>query len=170
TPYSGVLFAGLMLTSEGPKLIEYNCRFGDPECQVLMMRLEDDLGEILLACAENRLSRVPPVRMSKDVALTVVMAANGYPGTPDKGGRIDLGQAEARGAKVFHAGTALAAGDLVASGGRVLNVTATGPSVGEAAARAYATVDAIDAPSLFCRPDIGWREVGREAVRDAEAG
>ena len=170
TPYSGVLFAGLMLTSEGPKLIEYNCRFGDPECQVLMMRLEDDLGEILLACAENRLSRVPPVRMSKDVALTVVMAANGYPGTPDKGGRIDLGQAEAQGAKVFHAGTALAAGDLVASGGRVLNVTATGPSVGEAAARAYAAVDAIDAPSLFCRRDIGWREVGREAVRDGEAG
>lgn len=170
TPYSGVLFAGLMLTSEGPKLIEYNCRFGDPECQVLMMRLEDDLGEILLACAENRLSRVPPVRMSKDVALTVVMAANGYPGTPDKGGRIDLGQAEAQGAKVFHAGTALAAGDLVASGGRVLNVTATGPSVGEAAARAYAAVDAIDAPSLFCRRDIGWREVGREATRDGEAG
>ncbi|WP_057882249.1 phosphoribosylamine--glycine ligase [Tsuneonella troitsensis] len=170
TPYSGVLFAGLMLTSEGPKLIEYNCRFGDPECQVLMMRLEDDLGEILLACAENRLSRVSPVRMSKDVALTVVMAANGYPGTPDKGGRIDLGQAEAQGAKVFHAGTALAAGDLVASGGRVLNVTATGPSVGEAAARAYAAVDAIDAPSLFCRRDIGWREVGREAVRDGEAG
>ncbi|MGN3974711.1 phosphoribosylamine--glycine ligase [Tsuneonella sp. SYSU-LHT278] len=163
TPYSGVLFAGLMLTSEGPKLVEYNCRFGDPECQALMMRLEDDLGELLLACAQNRLSRVQPVKMRKEVALTVVMAAEGYPGTPAKGGAIKLGKAEADGAKVFHAGTAQSSGDLVASGGRVLGVTATGTTVRDAQASAYAAVDAIDAPSLFCRRDIGWREAAREA-------
>jgi phosphoribosylamine--glycine ligase len=163
TPYSGVLFAGLMLTREGPKLVEYNCRFGDPECQVLMMRLEDDLGELLLACAENRLARVQPVHMSKQVALTVVMAADGYPGTPAKGGAIALGSAESDGARVFHAGTALEGGELVASGGRVLGVTALGVSVREAQARAYAAVDRIDAPTLFCRRDIGWREVARES-------
>jgi phosphoribosylamine---glycine ligase len=129
---------------------------------VLMMRLEDDLGELLLACAENRLGRVPPVRLSKQAALTVVMAANGYPGTPEKGGAIDLGEAEAGGAKVFHAGTALEDGKLVANGGRVLNVTATGNTVGNAQAKAYAAVDAIDFPSGFCRRDIGWREVRRE--------
>jgi len=161
-PYSGVLFAGLMLTGDGPKLIEYNARFGDPECQVLMMRLEDDLGELLLACAENRLARVPPVRMRQEVALTVVMASEGYPGTPAKGGAIDLGEAEADGAKVFHAGTAIVDGTLVANGGRVLNVTALGASVMEAQAKAYAAIDAIDAPTLFCRRDIGWREVARE--------
>ncbi|MFN6935861.1 MAG: phosphoribosylamine--glycine ligase [Tsuneonella sp.] len=168
TPYSGVLFAGLMLTAEGPKLIEYNCRFGDPECQVLMMRLEDDLGEILLACAENRLSRVSPVKMAKNVALTVVMAAEGYPGTPSKGGAIDLGNAEADGVRVFHAGTAHQADQLIANGGRVLTVTATGPTVTEAQNRAYAAVDAIDAPTLFCRRDIGWREVAREAQEAQE--
>jgi phosphoribosylamine---glycine ligase len=170
TPYSGVLFAGLMLTAEGPKLIEYNCRFGDPECQVLMLRLEDDLGEIMLACAENRLSRVSPVRMRGEVALTVVMAAEGYPGTPAKGGAIDLGAAEAGGAKVFHAGTALAGEALVASGGRVLNVAATGRSVREAAARAYAAIDAVDAPSLFCRRDIGQKEIVREIARADNRG
>jgi phosphoribosylamine--glycine ligase len=163
TPYSGVLFAGLMLTDEGPKLIEYNCRFGDPECQVLMMRLEDDLGELLLACADNSLAAVPPVRMREDVALTVVLAAEGYPGTPARGGPIAIGDAEAPGgAKVFHAGTALDGGRLVASGGRVLSVTGTGASLREARERAYAAVDAIDAPSLFCRRDIGWREAARE--------
>ncbi|QDM41128.1 phosphoribosylamine--glycine ligase [Altererythrobacter sp. TH136] len=162
SPYSGVLFAGLMLTSEGPKLIEYNCRFGDPECQVLMMRLEDDLGELLLACAENRLAAAPSVNMAPDVALTVVMAANGYPGAPTRGGAIKLGDAEAEGAKVFHAGTALQDGALVASGGRVLNVTATGSTVVEAQARAYSAIGAVDAPNLFCRRDIGWREVERE--------
>ncbi|MGN6496388.1 MAG: phosphoribosylamine--glycine ligase, partial [Tsuneonella sp.] len=113
-PYSGVLFAGLMLTADGPKLIEYNCRFGDPECQVLMMRLQDDLGELRLACAENRLAGVQPVQMSQDAALTVVMAATGYPGTPETGGAIDLGEAEANGAKVVHAGTALEGSKLVA--------------------------------------------------------
>ena len=162
-PYSGVLFAGLMLTERGPRLIEYNCRFGDPECQVLMMRLESDLGELLYACATNALASQPPVRRSKQVALTVVMAANGYPGTPEKGGAIELGAAETHGAKVFHAGTSRAGdGALVASGGRVLNVTALGASVTEAQAAAYAAVDAISFPTGFCRRDIGWREVARE--------
>jgi phosphoribosylamine--glycine ligase len=162
--YSGVLYAGLMLTRQGPKLIEYNARFGDPECQVLMMRLESDLVELLLACAQDRLASIQPPRFSPDVALTVVMAANGYPGTPDKGGSIDgIVEAEANGAKVFHAGTVLdAEGHLTASGGRVLNVTATGASVREAQARAYAAVDAIRFPTGFCRRDIGWREVARE--------
>jgi len=164
-PYSGVLFLGLMLTREGPKLIEYNCRFGDPECQVMLMRLQSDLVELLHACAENRLSAIEPPRFSDETALTVVMAADGYPGTPAKGGAIvGLTAAEAQGAKVFHAGTAEANGALVASGGRVLNVTATGASVREAQARAYAAIDAIDFPTGFCRRDIGWREVAREAA------
>ena len=161
-PYSGVLFAGLMLTDEGPKLIEYNARFGDPECQVLMTRLESDLGDLLLACAQEKLADAPPVRMSDDYALTVVMAANGYPGTPEKGGAIDLGAAEGDGAKVFHAGTAIEGGQLVANGGRVLNVTARGASVTEAQAAAYRAVDAISFPTGFARRDIGWREVARE--------
>ncbi len=163
-PYSGVLYAGLMLTDDGPQLIEYNARFGDPECQVLMLRLEDDLGEVLLACATGRLGDLPPARFSPDAALTVVMAAKGYPDAPGKGAAIaGLEAAEAAGARVFHAGTAMADGALVASGGRVLNVTARGATVGAAQARAYAAVDAIAAPGLFCRRDIGWREVAREA-------
>ena len=163
-PYSGVLYAGLMLTRQGPKLIEYNCRFGDPECQVLMMRLESDLGELLLACAENRLAAMAAPKFSDTPALTVVMAANGYPGTPHKGGRIDgIAAAEAEGARVFHAGTSLGAdGVLTATGGRVLNVTARGATVRAAQAAAYAAVSAIHAPELFCRSDIGWREVERE--------
>jgi phosphoribosylamine--glycine ligase len=162
TPYSGVLYAGLMLTPEGPKLIEYNARFGDPECQVLMMRLEDDLLDLLLAVAEGRLAEAPRPCLSPRTALTVVMAARGYPGTPDKGGEIGgLLAAEAEGAKVFHAGTALREGKLVASGGRVLNVTATGSDIVEAQAAAYVAVDRIDFPSGFCRRDIGWREVAR---------
>ena len=161
--YSGVLFAGLMLTEQGPKLIEYNARFGDPECQVLMMRLESDLGELMLACAENRLGTCDPVQRSPQTALTVVMAANGYPGTPEKGGTIDLGDAEANGAKVFHAGTKLDNGKLVANGGRVLGVTAMGANVTEAQAAAYQAVDAIAFPTGFSRRDIGWREVEREA-------
>jgi phosphoribosylamine--glycine ligase len=165
TPYSGVLYAGLMLTRDGPKLIEYNARFGDPECQVLMMRLESDLAELLRACADNRLAACQPPRFSPDPALTVVMAADGYPDTPKKGGRIDgLAGAESKGAKVFHAGTALDAdGELIASGGRVLNVTARGTSVTDAQSQAYAAVDAIDFPEGFSRRDIGWREVAREA-------
>ncbi|MBM3594825.1 MAG: phosphoribosylamine--glycine ligase [Alphaproteobacteria bacterium] len=164
-PYSGVLYAGLMLTREGPKLIEYNCRFGDPECQALMMRLESDLVEYLLACAENRLAALPPPRFFDDTALTVVMAARGYPGTPEKGGTIaGIEDAEATGAKVFHAGTALDSSDsLVANGGRVLNVTAIAPTAREAQARAYAAVDLIDFPLGFCRRDIGWREIERRS-------
>lgn len=161
-PYTGVLFAGLMLTAEGPKLIEYNARFGDPECQVLMMRLESDLTAIMLACAKGELAGVDP-QFRSETALTVVMAAKGYPGTPEKGGAIDLGDAESSGAKVFHAGTASQGGALVANGGRVLNVTAMGGSVTEAQARAYAAVDAIDFPSGFCRRDIGQKEIAREA-------
>ena len=106
-----------MLTAEGPKLIEYNCRFGDPECQVLMMRLESDLVEVMLACAKGGLA-VVEAAFAEQTALTVVMAAKGYPGTPEKGGAIDLGAAEADGAKVFHAGTKLVDGTLVANGGR----------------------------------------------------
>lgn len=168
TPYSGVLYAGLMLTPDGPKLIEYNCRFGDPECQVLMMRLESDLGELLLACAENRLGTLETAHLADRAALTVVMAANNYPGDPDKGGAIrNLETAEADGAKVFHAGTALDAnGQLVANGGRVLNVTATGPTVSEAQATAYRAVLAVDFPTGFYPRDIGYREVAREAARE----
>ncbi len=163
-PYSGVLFLGLMLTKTGPQLIEYNARFGDPECQVMLMRLESDLAELLLACAENRLGSVQPPKFSPDVALTVVMAGEGYPGEPKKGGLIQgLAEAEAGGAKVFHAGTKLGDdGALLANGGRVLNVTARGASVSEAQTKAYAAVDALTAPDLFCRRDIGWREVARE--------
>jgi len=163
-PYQGVLFAGLMLTDQGPKLIEYNARFGDPECQVLMTRLESDLGELLLACATGTLAEAKPVQLADDYALTVVMAARGYPGTPEKGGAIDL--AAATGAKVFHAGTKLEGGKLVANGGRVLNVTATGASVTEAQAKAYRAVDAIDFPNGFCRRDIGQREIAREEARE----
>jgi phosphoribosylamine--glycine ligase len=164
-PYMGVLYAGLMLTAEGPKLVEYNCRFGDPECQVLMMRLESDLGEYLLASAECRLGTLRPPRFSDQRALTVVMAAEGYPGTPRKGGAIGgIDRAEAGGAKVFHAGTARdGEGRLIASGGRVLNVTALGATIEEAQREAYAAVDAIDFPTGFCRRDIGWREVARQA-------
>ncbi|MFM7377253.1 MAG: phosphoribosylamine--glycine ligase [Erythrobacter sp.] len=164
-PYQGVLFAGLMLTAQGPKLIEYNARFGDPECQVLMMRLQSDLVPILLACAQGTLEGVE-IALAEETALTVVMAAKGYPGTPEKGGAIALNDAEAEGAKVFHAGTALKDGAVVANGGRVLNVTATGASVTEAQAKAYAAVDAITFPSGFCRRDIGRREVAREIARE----
>jgi phosphoribosylamine--glycine ligase len=131
---------------------------------VLMLRLEDDLVELLLACAQGSLATIAPPRLSPETALTVVMAAEGYPGTPKKGGAIaGVAAAEASGAKVFHAGTALADGALVANGGRVLNVTARGANVTEAQRLAYAAVDLIQAPDLFCRRDIGWREVAREA-------
>ena len=164
-PYSGVLYAGLMLTRDGPKLIEYNARFGDPECQVLMLRLESDLAELLLACAENRLAGCAPPKFSRETALTVVMAASGYPGAPARGGRVaGLDDAEATGAKVFHAGTALRDGVLVANGGRVLNVTALGATVREAQENAYRAVDVIDFADGFCRRDIGWREIERETA------
>lgn len=162
-PYSGVLYAGLMLTAEGPKLIEYNARFGDPECQVLMMRFDGDLVDLLLAVAEGRLAQEGPVELADRAALTIVMAARGYPGTPEKGGTIsNIAAAEADGAKIFHAGTAEKDGELIANGGRVLNVTATGDCVGTAQAIAYAAVDAVNFPTGFCRRDIGWREVARE--------
>jgi phosphoribosylamine--glycine ligase len=164
-PYSGVLYAGLMLTPTGPKLIEYNARFGDPECQVLMMRLQDDLVTLLLAVAQGTLAELGSVTLSSDPALTIVMAAKGYPGTPEKGGAIaGIDVAEAQGVKVFHAGTALAGDTLVANGGRVLNVTASGATVRAAQAAAYAALDAIDFPTGFCRRDIGWREVEREGL------
>ena len=139
SPYVGVLFAGLMLTGEGPKLIEYNCRFGDPECQVLMMRFRGDLAALLHAAATGTLAAAPAPAFAHDYALTVVMAANGYPGTPAKGGAIrGIAGAEAGGVRVFHAGTAREDGRIVAAGGRVLNVTATGKTVTEVQARAYA--------------------------------
>ncbi|OWK27725.1 phosphoribosylamine--glycine ligase [Sphingomonas dokdonensis] len=160
TPYVGVLYAGLMLTADGPKLIEYNVRFGDPECQVLMARFDGDLVDTLLAVAQGRLADLPAPAFSDDVALTVVMAAKGYPGTPETGGPIGgIDAAEADGALVFQAGTRMAGEQLVASGGRVLAVTATGGDVAAAQRAAYAAVDAIDFPSGFCRRDIGWRAI-----------
>jgi phosphoribosylamine--glycine ligase len=167
-PYSGVLYAGLMLTADGPKLIEYNCRFGDPEAQVLMSRFDGDLVTLLADVAEGRLSEIAAPSLADRVALTVVMAANGYPGTPEKGGAIEgIEAAERNGARVFQAGTAMREGRLVASGGRVLAVTATGASVAEAQRNAYAAIDQIGFPTGFCRHDIGWREVEREAARVA---
>ena len=164
TPYVGVLFAGLMLTDEGPKLIEYNCRFGDPECQVLMMRFKGDFAALLHAAATGMIAGADAPAFSHVYALTVVMAAKGYPRTPEKGGAIrGIADAEAGGVRVFHAGTARDDRTLVAAGGRVLNVTATGKSVTEAQAHAYAAVDKLDFPSGFCRRDIGWREIAREA-------
>lgn len=160
-PYSGVLYAGLMLTATGPQLIEYNCRFGDPECQVLMTRFEGDLAALMLACAAGELASAE-ASFAGETALTVVMAAKGYPGTPEKGGAIDLGLAQESGAKVFHAGTKLVDGALVANGGRVLNVTARGANVTEAQAAAYEAVAKVDFPSGFYRSDIGWKEVARE--------
>ena len=163
TPYVGVLYAGLMLTAEGPKLIEYNVRFGDPECQVLMARYDGDLARLLLAVAAGRLADEPAPAFRDETALTVVMAAKGYPGTPETGGAIrGIDAAEATGAIVFQAGTKAAGDTLVASGGRVLAVTATGEGVAAAQAAAYRAVDAIDFPTGFCRRDIGWREIGRE--------
>jgi phosphoribosylamine--glycine ligase len=162
-PYSGVFFAGLMLTNQGPKLIEYNCRFGDPECQVLMMRFEGDLVALLLAAAsEGGLAGAARPSLSDGYALTVVMAAKGYPDTPEKGGAINIGSIGD--ARIFHAGTAINDGQLVANGGRVLNVTTRGATVTEAQKLAYAAVDAIDFPTGFCRRDIGWREVARETA------
>ncbi len=159
-PYIGVLFAGLMLTGKGPKLIEYNARFGDPECQVLMMRYTGDLAALMLAVATGKLAQTGGPEFIPDAALTVVMAAKGYPGTPEKGGAIGFGNVGS--AKIFHAGTAEKDGQLVAHGGRVLNITAIGPTVTAAQAQAYAAVDGVDFPSGFCRRDIGWREVERE--------
>ena len=161
-PFSGTLFVGLMITAGGPKLIEYNVRFGDPECQVLMLRLKDDLLVLLQAAADGQLAHMS-ARWRDETALTVVLAAKGYPGTPTKGGAIaGLEAAAAGGVEIFQAGTRLVEGRLVANGGRVLNVTATGTTVREARERAYAAVDRIEWQDGFCRRDIGWRAVERE--------
>ncbi|CAH1654984.1 phosphoribosylamine--glycine ligase [Hyphomicrobiales bacterium] len=163
TPFQGVLFAGLMITAQGPKLIEYNTRFGDPECEVLMPRLKSDIVPALLAACDGILDTVD-LRWRDEAALTVVLAAKGYPAKPETGSVIrGIEQAEALDdVLVFHAGTKLSGGDLVANGGRVLNVVALGKSVGEAQARAYEAVDKIDWPGGFCRRDIGWQAVKRE--------
>ena len=163
-PFKGVLFAGLMITAKGPQLIEYNVRFGDPETQVLMMRLDSDLLAALLATVDGDLDRCH-LAWSDEAALTVVMAAEGYPGTPNTGTEIrGLDAAGAvDGVQVFHAGTRLAGDRIVAAGGRVLNVTARGSTVAAAQSRAYAAVSRIDWPGGFCRKDIGWRAVAREA-------
>lgn len=157
-PYVGVLYAGLMLTKDGPKLIEYNARFGDPECQVLMMRLKSDLLTALVATCDGVLDTFD-LRWYDDVALTVVMAAKGYPGTPQRGSEIKgLERAAAlEGVEIFHAGTRREGARLLADGGRVLNVTARGKTVAEARDRAYAAIALIDWPGGFCRSDIGWR-------------
>ena len=161
-PFSGVLYAGLMLTRTGPKLIEYNARFGDPECQVLMMRFQGDLLAVMLATAEGRLALLGDIALSDDTAMTVVLAAAGYPGTPKAGGAIrGIDAAEATGAIVFQAGTKQSGDTLAASGGRVLAVTATGPDIRAARDAAYRGVDAIDFADGFCRRDIGWRELAR---------
>jgi phosphoribosylamine--glycine ligase len=163
-PFKGVLFAGLMITAEGPKLLEYNTRFGDPETQAMLVRLKSDLLPALLATADGVLDRFD-LRFSNDVGLCVVIANKGYPGTLAPGGIIaglDRAAAAAPDVVVFHAGTKQLDGTLVPTGGRVLGVTATAPSVAEAQARAYRAVDAIDWPGGFCRRDIGWRAVARE--------
>lgn len=161
--YVGVLFAGLMIKDDNPKLIEFNCRFGDPETQVLLTRLKSDLLTALLAARDGVLRQID-LRWNDEAALTVVMASKGYPGDYPKGTEI-RGLYEAQrlpGVQIFHAGTARMDGKIVASGGRVLNVTATGKTVREAQARAYAAVDTIDWPEGFCRRDIGWRALARE--------
>lgn len=162
TPFTGVLFAGLMITDTGPKLIEYNVRFGDPECQVLMMRLKSDIVDLLEATARGTLDTVAP-EWREEVALTVVLATKGYPVNAPKGSVISGAEGlDAADLQVFHAGTARVDGRLVANGGRVLNVTALGSTVAEAQKRAYAAVDRIDWPEGFCRRDIGWRAIGRQ--------
>ena len=159
-PFQGVFFAGLMITEKGPELIEYNVRFGDPECQVLMMRLKSDLLPILYASATGTLDQVT-AEWNEDPALTVVLASKGYPGAYEKATPI-AGLPQASGdAKVFHAGTALKDGQLVATGGRVLNATALGASVAAAQAAAYDLVDAVTWENGFCRRDIGWRAISR---------
>lgn len=166
TPFKGVLFAGLMITEEGPQLIEYNVRFGDPECQVLMLRLESDLLPALLASAKGGLSGIE-LQWRDACAVTVVMAANGYPGDYAKGdaiGGLDAAGA-VEGVQIFHAGTARKDGQITANGGRVLNITAIGANVSEAVARAYRAVDLIDWPGGFCRRDIAWRALARENTK-----
>ncbi|GIK81640.1 MAG: phosphoribosylamine--glycine ligase [Alphaproteobacteria bacterium] len=162
-PYKGVLFAGLMITADGPKLIEYNVRFGDPETQVLMLRLMSDLVPALVAACDGMLKNFD-LRWYPDAALTVVMAANGYPGAYEKDSRISklAAAAQVEGVEIFHAGTKACGENILANGGRVLNVCARGRTVAEAQARAYAAIDRIDWPGGFCRRDIGFRAIERE--------
>jgi phosphoribosylamine---glycine ligase len=164
TPFSGVLYAGLMLTSEGPKLIEYNVRFGDPECEAIMPLIEGDFAELLHSVATGRLAEIDRPELAPKHAMTVIVAARGYPGTPQSGGVIRAIEAaeQVEGVTVFHAGTALSDGGLVAKGGRVLAVTAVADTFANARARAYRAVDQIDFADGFYRRDIGWRELARE--------
>jgi phosphoribosylamine--glycine ligase len=166
TPFSGVLYAGLMLTSQGPKLIEYNVRFGDPECEAIMPLIEGDFAMLLNAVANGELETVPQPELSGKHSVTIILAAKGYPGTPASGGLIrEIEAAEqVEGVTVFHAGTALSGEELVAKGGRVLAVTALADSFGNARARAYRAVDQIDFADGFHRRDIGWRELAREGA------
>ncbi|AGF74236.1 phosphoribosylamine--glycine ligase [Bartonella australis AUST/NH1] len=159
-PFKGVLFVGLMITRTGPELIEFNVRFGDPECQVLMMRLKDDILPLLLASAQGNLTNKYP-KWSEKAALTVVMAAEGYPNSPQKGSVIrNVDKVDTLpNVKVFQAGTALRNGELIADGGRVLNITAIGTTIAHAQKRAYEAVDYIDWPQGFVRRDIGWRAI-----------
>jgi phosphoribosylamine--glycine ligase len=165
-PFRGVLYAGVMLTAEGPKLFEYNVRFGDPECQVLMMRMMSDLVPAMLAACDGQLKNFD-LRWYADSAVTVVMAAKGYPGEYRKGTRIEgLDEAgKIEGVEIFHAGTVSKDGAILANGGRVLNVSALGKSVTEAQARAYRAVKAIDWPDGFCRHDIAWQAVEHERAQ-----
>ncbi len=160
-PFSGVFFAGLMITAKGPELIEYNVRFGDPECQVLMMRMKSDLLPLLHAAATGTLAGME-AEWRDETALTVVMASKGYPGSYDKNTPIDALPAASAQTKVFHAGTALKDGSLVATGGRVLNITAIGESASTARDRAYSAVAGVSWDNGFYRHDIGWRAVARE--------
>jgi phosphoribosylamine---glycine ligase len=166
TPFSGLLYAGLMLTSKGPKLIEYNVRFGDPECEAVMPLIEGDFAQLLYAVATGHLGEIDRPLLSGKHAMTVIVAARGYPGTPMSGGAIrDVEAAEQiSGVTVFHAGTAIGEGGLVARGGRVLAVTAVADTFANARARAYRAVDQIDFADGFHRRDIGWRELAREGA------
>jgi phosphoribosylamine--glycine ligase len=161
-PYRGVLFAGLMIAAGGPKLVEFNVRFGDPEVEAILARLQDDLLEFLLGCARGALPGRAP-KFSDETALTVVMAARGYPGAVEKGTPIYGLDAAARlpGVSILHAATRRQGGRIVSDGGRVLAVTALGRDVIEAQSRAYAAVDRLDWPGGFCRRDIGWRAIER---------
>jgi phosphoribosylamine---glycine ligase len=167
-PFRGVLFAGLMIGEDGPKLLEFNVRFGDPEAEVILARLTDDLLPLLEACAKGQLHGATP-RFCSDAAVAVVMAARGYPGEPLRGSRIrGIEEAErAPRVKVLHGATRNAGGVTLADGGRVLTVTALGRDVAEAKDRAYAAVDLIDWPEGFCRRDIGWRALAREKEHQA---
>jgi phosphoribosylamine--glycine ligase len=164
-PYKGVLYAGLMITKDGPQLIEYNVRFGDPECQVLMLRLMSDLVPALVAACDGQLKNFD-LRWYDDAALTVVMAAKGYPGPYAKGTLIEGLEVAAaiEGVEIFHAGTLADGNRILANGGRVLNVCALGKTVCEAQTRAYDAIDHIRWAEGFCRRDIGFRAVAREAA------